>query len=89
VETSGCEFYRNGTWYDSKRASAHLEKKYDYLVSRDQIKSAEEFIAKAATSSSMSGQVYQIRCAGSEPQASGRWFTDALAAYRLANKAGR
>ena len=28
VGSSGCEFYRNGSWFDSKRAQAHLRSKY-------------------------------------------------------------
>ena len=26
VEHSGCQFYRNGTWYDSKKARAHCSR---------------------------------------------------------------
>jgi hypothetical protein len=33
IESSGCEFYRNGSWYDSKRAEAHLRSKYKLAVS--------------------------------------------------------
>ncbi len=28
VEGSGCEFYRNGSWHDSKAAQQHLRDKY-------------------------------------------------------------
>jgi membrane-associated phospholipid phosphatase len=31
VGSSGCEFYRNGSWYDAKRAQAHLRSKYQWL----------------------------------------------------------
>src|SRR5271155_3186437 len=64
IEQSGCEFFRNGTWYDAQRAQAHLRAKYDALAANDQIKTAEDFIEKAASSSSLSGRPYQIRCAG-------------------------
>ena len=37
IESSGCEFYRNGSWYDSKRAQAHLRYKYQMLAAADQI----------------------------------------------------
>ena len=40
IETSGCEFYRNGSWYDSKKAQAHLRYKYQMLAAKDQIKTA-------------------------------------------------
>ena len=26
---SGCEFFRNGSWYDGKKAEAHLRYKYE------------------------------------------------------------
>src|SRR5580704_11878217 len=78
VEQSGCQFYRNGTWYDSKTARAHLQSKYDMLTGGGRINSAEDFIDQAATSSSLSGRPYQVRCGGGEPIASGQWLRDAL-----------
>jgi Family of unknown function (DUF5329) len=48
VETSGCAFYRNGSWYDGAHAKAHLQMKYNYLVARDLIGSVDDFIDKAA-----------------------------------------
>jgi hypothetical protein len=83
VEQSGCQFYRNGTWYDSKTARAHLQSKYDMLTGGGRINSAEDFIDQAATSSSLSGRPYQVRCGGGEPIASGQWLRDALSRYRL------
>lgn len=83
VGTSGCEFYRNGSWYDGPRAQAHLRVKYDYLAARNLVRSAEDFIDKAATKSSLSGQPYQIRCAGYAAVASNQWLRDALARYRV------
>ena len=82
VEHSGCQFYRNGTWYDSKTARAHLQSKYEMLAGSGRINSAEEFIDKAATSSSLSGRPYQVRCGGGEPIASSQWLRDVLSRYR-------
>ena len=82
IESSGCEFYRNGTWYDSKRAQAHLRDKYETLAAADRISTAEDFIDKAATTSSLSGRRYQVRCRGSAVVTSDRWLRDALARYR-------
>jgi hypothetical protein len=74
VAKSGCQFNRNGTWYSSPEASAHLAKKERYLEERGQIASAEDFIAKAATKSSVTGKPYTVRC-GSEPTiASDAWL---------------
>jgi hypothetical protein len=82
VEHSGCQFYRNGTWYDSKTARAHLQSKYEMLAGGGRINSAEDFIDKAATSSSLSGQPYQVRCDGGEPIASSQWLRGVLSRYR-------
>src|SRR5271165_4453461 len=73
IEESGCEFFRNGTWYDATRAQAHLRAKYDALVANNQIKTAEDFIEKAASNSSISGRPYQIRCGGGAAMPTGQW----------------
>jgi len=82
IEQSGCEFFRNGTWYDAQQAQAHLRAKYNALRAHNQIKTAEDFIEKAASNSSMSGQPYQIKCGGSAAISTGQWFSAALAQYR-------
>jgi hypothetical protein len=82
VESSGCEFYRNGTWYDSRKARTHLQSKYEVLAAKDRIKTAEEFIEKAATRSNVSGLNYQVRCSGGKPSASAEWLRAVLERYR-------
>jgi hypothetical protein len=82
IEQSGCEFFRNGTWYDAQRAAAHLRTKYDALSASEEIATAEDFIDKAASRSSMSGQAYLIRCGGGAPMTTRQWFSAALARYR-------
>jgi hypothetical protein len=82
IERSGCEFYRNGSWYDSKSAQAHLRDKYEMLAAADRIHTAEDFIEKAATESSLTGRPYQVRCSGSEAVTSNQWLRDVLARYR-------
>jgi hypothetical protein len=64
VEGSGCEFQRNGRWYASPAAQEHRRAPYDVLLARDLIQTAEQFIDKAASESSLSGQPYQVRCHG-------------------------
>jgi hypothetical protein len=90
LETSGCEFYRNGSWYDGPRAKAHLRMKYDYLAAKNQIGSTEDFIDKAASTSSLSGQSYKVRCANAPVAESAQWLRAALGRYRAAeqNEAG-
>lgn len=88
VGTSGCEFLRGATVHSAMQAQAHLQQKYDYLDVRGQLNSAEDFIAKAATRSSMTGQVYGIRCVGAAPQASAEWLKTRLKALRLPAASG-
>ena len=82
VERSGCEFNRNGRWYDAKHAVEHIELKYHYLLNRDLISNTESFIDRAASESSMSGKRYLVRCNGAAPQESATWFRTELAQYR-------
>jgi len=81
VEKSACEFHRNGSWYDSKKAQAHLRYKYDALAAANRIHSAEDFIEMAATKSSFTGLAYEIRC-GDEVVTTNQWLRLALARYR-------
>lgn len=82
LEASNCQFYRNGSWYVTKDASAHLQSKYRYLQDNDLVPSAEKFIERAATESSLSGKAYQIKCSDNVAQASAPWFKAALLRYR-------
>ena len=82
LEHSGCRFARNGTWYDAAAARHHLRRKYDYLLRRDMIHRSEDFIALAATKSSMSGRAYLVQCPGTPAVESGVWFRIALAKLR-------
>lgn len=84
---SGCRFERNGSWYDAATAEAHLRKKYEYLRKRDMADTAELFIERAASRSSMSGQAYRVRCGKDAPVESATWFERKLVEIRRA--AGR
>ena len=82
IESSGCEFERNGTVYDSKEARSHIERKYDYVKSH--VDETEDFIKYAATKSSMSGSKYQVTCNGKQ-QTSAEWLYGELSKYRANN----
>jgi hypothetical protein len=82
LEKSGCDFNRNGSWYKAQDASAHLRKKYEYLLNKGMVATADDFIAKAASDSSSSGKPYLVRCANTEPVRSGDWFKSELTAFR-------
>ena len=83
---SGCEFQRNGSWHDAAAARDHLQRKYDYLRRRDksfmQAPSAERFIERAASRSSMTGQAYQVRCPGRAVEPAADWFDHRLQVFR-------
>ena len=82
LESSGCQFNRNGSWYNASEASVHIRKKYDYLVGKGLLNTAELFIEKAATESSMSGKPYQVKCEGQPVILSSIWFNNELKVYR-------
>jgi hypothetical protein len=86
IADSGCEFKRNGTWSDAKTAEAHVRGKYDFLVKLGLIDATEQFIDRAATKSSLSGQPYEIRCGGDLPLHSSLWLRNELARYRASKQ---
>lgn len=78
---SGCRFERNGNWYDAAQARTHLQRKYDYLLKKDKVDTAEQFIERAASASSMSGRAYRVKCDGKEQDAV-QWFNGQLKRLR-------
>lgn len=82
LEASGCEFNRNGSWHSAADAKAHLLRKLDYVQEKTTLTSTEQFITLAATASSLTGQAYQVRCAGAELVASAAWLGKALTELR-------
>lgn len=83
VAGSGCEFFRNGSWYSAQKAQSHLRGKYKYLNENNLSDTTEHFIERAATQSSYSGKPYQIRCAGGTPVPSQQWLREKLATLRV------
>jgi len=79
---SGCRFERNGSWYDADRAKAHLRKKNEYLQKRGLADTAELFIERAASESSLSGKPYRVRCPGDQIEPARSWFERRLRAIR-------
>jgi hypothetical protein len=82
LENSRCEFNRNGTWHNAQAATKHLQRKYDYLLEKNLVTSAESFIDLAATKSSLSGRPYLVRCGNVQPVPSKSWFTGQLEELR-------
>jgi Family of unknown function (DUF5329) len=87
LESSGCQFFRNGSWHSAKDASSHLRQKYKYLLDKGVISTAESFIEQGAATSSVSGKPYQVHCGGdAKPEPSAMWFKAELAKYRQSAK---
>jgi hypothetical protein len=80
--SSQCDFFRNGSWYDSARAESHLARKLDYFERKGLLSTAEAFIDDAASQSSMSGKPYQVRCPGQAAQPSSVWLKRTLEELR-------
>jgi hypothetical protein len=82
VAQSGCQFKRNGSWYDSKKARDHLQEKYDYLQRRKLAPDTRAFIERAASESSFSGKPYQVRCGNGPVITSAQWLNTELERFR-------
>ena len=79
IAASPCSFIRNGVAYDGADAVVHIKDKYDYY--RDDIHSAEDFIALAASKSALSGKPYLVQCDAIQMPAA-EWLTRELSAFR-------
>lgn len=79
---SHCDFFRNGSWYDSAKAESHLKRKLDVFERKGLLTTADAFITDAASQSSMSGEAYQVRCPGGQAQPSADWLRQKLEQLR-------
>ncbi len=87
MERCGCEFYRNGKWYqDTKAVRDHVELKYDYFMKRGKIKSTEDFIKWAASESEISGKPYMVKCGNGSQLLLAQWLSDELYRFREINR---
>jgi hypothetical protein len=68
---------------DGADARDHLQRKYDWARKRHLAGSAEEFIERAASRSSLSGKPYRVRCPGRPEVESQRWFHEVLRRIRV------
>ena len=79
VADSGCAFYRNDSLHDSVSAADHLRHKYKR--GKRWVDSAELFIDRIASGSSLSGKPYHVNCEGVE-MTSADWLHQALDQHR-------
>jgi len=82
LETSGCQFQRNGSWYPPGRAASHLNQKYEYMLKKGLVTNTESFIEGAASESSASGKPYSVKCGDSAAVPSATWLRDELERFR-------
>lgn len=80
VAASGCTFYRGGSAYPADEAAKHLALKYD--TARPMLATADQFVERVASASSMTGQPYRVACGGAPPGPSRDWLRGELKRYR-------
>jgi hypothetical protein len=80
IGASDCAFIRNGKRHDAEAAEEHLRMKY--RRGKRYAPTAEKFIERLASASSMSRKPYYIECDGQEAVPSGEWLTAQLHEYR-------
>lgn len=82
VASSSCRFVRSGTEYEGREARDHLARKLDAV--RSLVSTADQFVDRIASSSSVTGGAYLVRCGARELTARA-WLGDELARYRRAD----
>ncbi len=82
LQSSSCAFNRNGVWHTAGDARAHLLRKLRHLEERGAVRSAEDFVELAASTSSVNGTPYLVRCGAGEPVASRAWLLAQLKLLR-------
>lgn len=81
VAASPCRFVRSGTEYDGREARDHLARKFDAV--RTLVSTADQFVDRIASSSSVTGRAYLVRCGDRETTARD-WLGGELARLRRA-----
>jgi hypothetical protein len=75
-QLNDAQFYRNGEWYDATTAADHLRMKLSNAGSR--VKTAQDFIDKVASCSSMTGEAYKIKYSNGKELTTKEYFTEKL-----------
>jgi hypothetical protein len=82
LQTSGCQFNRNGSWYSGAEAKSHLLGKLEYFENKGNVQNTEQFIELAASKSSSSGKPYQVKCGNEAAVPSQQWLMRQLSVLR-------
>ncbi|MDH4228832.1 MAG: DUF5329 domain-containing protein [Nitrospirota bacterium] len=86
VGHSGCDMDRNGSRHTAAEAASHLLQKY--RRAKRYAPDAEQFIARIATGSSLSGKPYMVYCSAHPPTSSANWLRSELVRYRTEGDKG-
>jgi len=84
IANTSCIIDRNGSLHAGPDALSHIKKKYAYF--RDDISTTEEFIERAASKSTFSGNAYRVQCGDNKTTTTQHWLVTELAAYRKDQK---
>jgi len=84
IGKSECAFVRNGTRHSAEKAEEHLRMKYKR--GRRYATSAETFIERLASKSSMTRKLYMMECPGVEAEPAGEWLMRRLEEFRSEQK---
>ena len=93
IASSGCNFERNGDIHSAKDAASHLNRKLgnaksSWFAPSEDKWTAELFIEKVASGSSLSGKPYYIKCKEKASKA-GEWLKGKLEEYRQKSSQGK
>ena len=84
IGDSNCVFIRNGKRHSAKEARRHIRSKYSRA--KRYASTAELFIERLASKSSVSKKPYWMECPGDEPMRSGDWLEAELERYRAGQR---
>lgn len=73
---SNAVFIRNGEEFSGQEAKAHMEKKLSYAGNK--IQTADQFIEKIATKSSITGNLYYVKLTDGTIMESSKWLKQKL-----------
>ncbi len=83
VAGSGLTFVRNARTYTAAEAAEHMNNKYRHF--KEDIRTAEDFVALCATKSLLSGKPYLVITEQGEKVRTSEWLLAALSDYRGRN----
>jgi hypothetical protein len=81
-KTDDVKFIRNGDEHTGKEAAEHMRRKYNHF--KKEIKTSEDFIAKCASKSELSGKPYMTKKADGSTVKCEDWMKSLLEEHRKA-----